>query len=284
MLGGGEGDNEPWTNLKYFSDFEVWKMKRNLEKHIVEWDDAEGKWGSWDPLTNAYTNYRENDGVKYSLDGYSDVYSIIINVNPPTPEGNFVYPPVGPYESGVIRLFDPNNAQDRTDIPAAYSEHSGGFDYTLRITQGTKVTYSMLPIEHDANFDPLSKKYFTTYAVNVKASDGVVSNVELLLTPDAEVNGLPAEETIITYLGDTTVSVDNIKSEPLFRMYPNPVSSMLSIENAPINANFSLINIAGQELISGTIEGTSMNLNVESYPIGIYMLSVAGDARKVIIE
>ncbi len=284
MLGGGEGDNESWTNLKYFSDFEVWKMKKNLEEHIVEWDDAEGKWGSWDPLTNAYTNYRENDGVKYSLNGNSDVYSVIINVNPPTPEGNFVYHPVGPYQSGVIRLFDPNNAQDRTDIPNAYNEHIGGFDYTLKIKQGDIVTYAMLPIEHDANFDPLSKKYFTTYAVNVKSSDGEVSKVELLLTPDAEVNGLPAEETIIADWPNTVVSVDKISLEPLFRAYPNPASSMLTIENAPMDADFSLINMAGHELISGTIEGTSMNLNVRSYPKGIYILTVGDDARKVIIE
>ena len=214
MGGGGEGANEDWTNLKYFSDYEVWKMKKNLERHIVEWDATEQKWGSWDTLTNGYTNYRENNGVQYSLDGYSDVYSVLINVNPPTPAGNFIYPPVGPYESGVIRLFDPSNAQDRTDISNVYSEHIGGFDYTLKITQDSKVTYGMIPIAYDATLDPLDKKFFTTYAVNVKESDGVITKVELLLTPDAEVNGLPTEETIITDWPETTSYNPNPEPEP----------------------------------------------------------------------
>jgi hypothetical protein len=56
----------------------------------------------------------------------------------------------------------------------------------------------MIPVEHDPGADPLDKFFFYTYAVNLLASDGEVSKVELLLTPDAEQNGLPTEETIIT--------------------------------------------------------------------------------------
>ncbi len=284
MLGGGLGDNEEWTNLKYFSDYEVWKMKRNLERHIVEWDSTEGKWGSWDDSTKAYTSYRENDGIKYSVGGGCDVYSVIFAISPPTPEANLVYPPIGPYPSGVIRLFDPNLAQDRADIQTAYSEHVGGFDYTLKIQQGNKEIYTMLPFEYNPDMDPLDKKSHTTYAINLKASDGEVTNVELLLTPDAELNGLPSEETIITGWPNTAVLVNDINSEPRFRAYPNPVSSSLTIENAPINADFSLINMAGQLFRSGTIEGTNMNLDVKSCPSGIYLLTVGDRRKKIIIE
>ena len=296
MLGGGEGQNEEWSNLKYYSDYEVWKMKKKLENHIIEWNDSLQKWGSWDTLTNDYTDYRENNGVQYSLDGRTDVYSVIINVNPPTAAGNFVYPPVGPYESGVIRLFDPSIAQDRTDISNIYSEHVNGFDYTLKITQGTKVTYSMLPIAHDASFDPLDKAYFTTYAVNVKESDGAVTKAELLLTPDAEINGLPAQETVVEFWdassasaktvpsGKKDILVDETSLEPVFNAYPNPVSTWLTIEDAPMNTEIKLVNTVGQVHYLGTISSTTTRLNVESFAKGVYVLTVGETIRKIIIE
>jgi hypothetical protein len=284
MLGGGEGDNEEWTNLKYFSDYEVWKMKKKIEEHIVEWDSTEGKWGSWDASTSTYTTYRENDGVKYAIGGGCDVYSVIFAISPPTREANLVYPPIGPYPSGVIRLFDPNVAQDRADIQEAYNEHAGGFDYTLKIQQGNREIYAMIPIEHDPNMDPLDKKSHTTLAVNLKASDGEVTNVELLLTPDAELNGLPTEETIITGWPNTIVLADKANLEPLFRAYPNPVSSMLTIENAPMDAKITLADILGQVQYSGTIKSATTRLKVEPYAKGIYILTVGETARKVIIE
>jgi hypothetical protein len=83
----------------------------------------------------------------------------------------------------------------------------------------------------------------------------------------------------------TVLSVDEISLEgSLLRAYPNPASSRLTIENAPLDADFSLTNLLGQEQTSGTIEGTSIQLNVESYNKGIYILRVGTTASKIIIE
>tara|TARA_B100000809_G_scaffold8645_2_gene8313 strand:+ start:1776 stop:3176 length:1401 start_codon:yes stop_codon:yes gene_type:complete len=83
----------------------------------------------------------------------------------------------------------------------------------------------------------------------------------------------------------TMLSVDNISLDvSLLRAYPNPVSSRLTIENAPVNAQFSMTNLLGQEQVSGTIEGTSMQLNVESYNKGIYILRVGDTSSKIVIE
>jgi hypothetical protein len=82
----------------------------------------------------------------------------------------------------------------------------------------------------------------------------------------------------------TPLSVDEISLGSLLKVYPNPVTSRLTIENAPVNAQFSMTNLLGQELISGTVEGTSMHLNVESYNKGIYILRVGDQTNKIIIE
>jgi hypothetical protein len=98
-----------------------------------------------------------------------------------------------------------------------------------------------------------------------------------------DVNGV--QRPYLQWLDMTPLSVDEISLVgSLLRVYPNPVTSRLTIENAPLNAQFSLINLLGQELFSGTIEGTSIQLNVESYNKGIYILRVGDQTRKIIIE
>jgi hypothetical protein len=301
MLGGGVGDNqEEWALIKHFSDFEVNKMKWKIDERVVVWNSSQNSWTRWDTLSNDYTTTVVNDGVQYPIEDDVDVVSVLASMSAVTTEANIIYPPIGPYNTGLIRLFDPRNVDDRADIQNIYSEHVGGFDYTIKINQGGQEKYVMIPVVHDPGADSLDKFSFYTYAVNLPASDGEVSKVELLLTPDAEVNGLPTADSIVTVWDTTALPIDtmNLKSliraypdtvssrltEPLFRVYPNPVSSKLTIENAPLNARYTLVNMAGKVYNSGTIKSTTMNLNVESYNKGVYILKVGDSVSKIIIE
>jgi hypothetical protein len=282
MLGGGKSDGVyDWLLFKHFSDYEVNKMKKKLEDKIVTWNSSLNSWAKWDPMTHDYTTTVENDGVRYPVKRDVDVVTVLTSISAVTAEANIIYPPIGPYNTGLIRLFDPQDANDRAEAQIIYNKQ---FDYTLRIHQGNQQKYVMIDVEHDPNADPLDKKSLKSYAVNLPAEDGEVTKVELLLTPSAQVNGLPAEETIISVWDKTALSVDKFDLGSLLRVYPNPVTSRLTIENAPLNAQFSLINLLGQELASGTIEGTSMHLNVESYNKGIYILRVGDQTSKIIIE
>jgi len=97
------------------------------------------------------------------------------------------------------------------------------------------------------------------------------------------VNGVA--RPVLQWQGLAPLSVDEINVKgSLVSVYPNPVTSLLTIENAPMNATFSLINSLGQEVISGTVEGTNKQLNVESYSNGIYILRVGDIASKIVIE
>tara|TARA_B100000809_G_scaffold96882_1_gene95428 strand:- start:10186 stop:13134 length:2949 start_codon:yes stop_codon:yes gene_type:complete len=202
MLGGGKSDGVyDWLLLKHFSDYEVNKMKKKLEDLIVTWNSSLNSWAKWDPMTNDYTATVENDGVRYPVKRDVDVVTVLTSTSAVTAEANIIYPPIGPYNTGLIRLFDPQDANDRAEAQIIYNKQ---FDYTLRIHQGNQQKYVMIPVAHAPNADPLDKNSLKSYAVNLPAEDGEVTKVELLLTLGAQLNGLPAEETIITDWPETT--------------------------------------------------------------------------------
>ena len=73
----------------------------------------------------------------------------------------------------------------------------GGCDLSLRVTQGGKASIYMLSASLDTGEDPTKMSSLKTQAINLKAADGDVTMVELLSTPDAEVNGLPDQPRIL---------------------------------------------------------------------------------------
>jgi hypothetical protein len=190
MLGGGSGDNdEPWALMKHFADYEADKMANKIDSWMVVWNDNLNSWAQWNTSTNDYSNTVQNDGVLFPIQHDVDVYSVVVIINPPTQDVYHIYDPIGPYNSGLIRLFNPNVAQDQADVQSAYPDHTGGFDYTIKIHQDTTTTFAMLPIEHDSSADPNDGNFFYTFAINVPASDGPVTKVKIFKTLDAEVNG-----------------------------------------------------------------------------------------------
>jgi len=193
MLGGGRGnEKEYWakTYMKNYSDFGVNKMQKYLEKHMVVWNQDLNSYANWNSETNDYTKTVANNGVLYPVERDVDVVSILSSVSAVTEEANIIYPPIGPYKAGLIELFDPSIAGDRVAAEKVFCP-SEGCDVSLRIIQGGQKKYVMLPISWDESADPLAGSSFLTKAVNLPASEGEVSNVKVLFTPDAEHNGLP---------------------------------------------------------------------------------------------
>lgn len=59
------------------------------------------------------------------------------------------------------------------------------------------------------------------------------------------------------------------------KLYPNPTIDFVNIEvNNLEDGTFVLRNMIGKHLISGTLEGQTRTINMESYDRGIYILSV----------
>jgi hypothetical protein len=196
MQGGGMGYQEPPFLMNHFSDFSVNRMRGYLENHVVIWNDQLGEYASWNRADAAYTRVVSNDGVTLPVERDVGVITVMASVSGANPGVNMVYPPIGPYVTGLIKRFDPRVAADRAEARAMFAPPNG-CDVSLRILQGGVEKIYMLPASWEPSADLLSGGSLKTEAVNLAAADGEVTRAELLFTPDAEVNGLPSDPQVL---------------------------------------------------------------------------------------
>jgi hypothetical protein len=196
MQGGGTGYQEPGFLMNHMSDYSVFKMREYLHSHVLVWNEALGSYAAWNQTTGAYTSTVSNNGVQYPLVRDAQVVSVMASISGAKPSVNMVYPPIGPYTAGLIRLFDPRVAADRSSAAAIYAP-AGGCDLSLRVIQGGFEKIHMLAAAWEPSADPLTSGSLKTEAINLPAADGTVTLAELLLTPDAQTNGLPANPQVL---------------------------------------------------------------------------------------
>ena len=194
MQGGGIGTQDEGFIFNHFSDYSVDRMRKFMQHYIIVWNGS--SYATWDVSTGTYSNEIANNGVNLPIERDIEVISVMAGVSSVTPQATIVYPPIGAYTSGYIRLFDLNVAADRADAQQLYCP-DGGCDVSLRVEQGGNTKVYMLPLDLDTTLSPTDYQSFKTRAINLKAIDGSVSKVELLLTPDSEINGMPSNPSIL---------------------------------------------------------------------------------------
>ncbi len=194
MQGGGVGDQEVGFLFRHFSDYGVNRMQTYLEGKVAVRRD--GNYYKWNEQDGDYTTSLANDGVRYPIEQDVQVISVMAATTLADMNVNMVYPPIGPYEGNLILTFDPTDAADRALADNVFCP-DGGCDFTLRVMQGGQQKTYMLPASGTAGDDPYSNSSLKTTAVNLRASDGAVTQVELLLTPNAEKVGLPGSPDVL---------------------------------------------------------------------------------------
>jgi Peptidase M66 len=197
MQGGGTGWQEPGFLMNHFSDYSVFKMREYLHGHVLIWNQILNSYASWNQTTGDYTTTVSNNGVQYPLERDAQVISVMASISGAKPNVNMVYPPIGPYTAGLIRLFDPRVSADRSAAVSTGYAPYGGCDLSLRLIQGGVEKIYMLAAPWEPTLDPLSSNSLKTEAINLPAADGEVTLAELLLTPDAQINGLPLSPQVI---------------------------------------------------------------------------------------
>lgn len=196
VMGGGGPAPEPGIPLKIYSDWSVRKMLEFLEKWIIVWDEEKQCYMQWNGWHQTYLHKLANDGVTYPVERDVDVYSVMVTASAAKADCNFIYPVIGPYKSGRIDTFDPSLAEDRararrlTSVPAIW-------DVSLRIVQGGKTQTIMLPMRWTEGMDPCDSAAYQTHAVNLPARDGEIEHIELLLTPEAHIDGMPETPKVL---------------------------------------------------------------------------------------
>ena len=196
MQGGGYGWQEPGFLMNHYSDYSVLKMREYLHGHVLIWNPSLNSYASWSQTAGAYTSTVSNDGVQYPLERDAQVISVMASISGAKPSVNMVYPPIGPYTAGLIRLFDPRVPADRASAASNFAP-AGGCDVSLRLIQGGVEKIYMLAAPWEPSADPLTSGSLKTEAINLPAADGAVTLAELLLTPDAQLNGLPENPQVL---------------------------------------------------------------------------------------
>ncbi|MEY4245141.1 MAG: hypothetical protein RLZZ245_2726 [Verrucomicrobiota bacterium] len=200
MQGGGTGYQESGYLLNHFSDYSMNQMRNYVQSHVVVWNPAlgsSGSWAEWNQTAGAYTTAVSNNGVQFPTTRDTQVISVMASISGSNSDVTMVYPPIGPYTSGLIRLFDPSVAADRTAANSIFSPSTGS-DLCVRVVQGGVTKTYMLAASWVTSQDPFSGGSLVTEAINLPAANGTVTKIELLLTPDAEVNGLPTNPQVLS--------------------------------------------------------------------------------------
>jgi hypothetical protein len=194
MQGGGSGDQEEPFLLRHFSDYNVYRIQQFLERRVAI--PREGNYYKWDDTTGDYTRKVESDGVNYPIACDLPVISVMAAMATEDADVNMVYPPIGPYRGNLIRTFDPRQTTDRELAQKIFSP-KGGCDFTLKIAQGGKERFYLLPASEARETDPSKPGSVVTAAVNLRAEDGSVTSVELLYTPKADQVGLSSAPKVL---------------------------------------------------------------------------------------
>ncbi|NVJ62253.1 MAG: hypothetical protein HWE27_17835 [Gammaproteobacteria bacterium] len=195
MQGGGTGDQEEPFLMRHFSDYGVNQMQNYLESKVAI--SRDGGWFKWNDSNKSYSSPITNGiGVRYPIEQDVQVISVMAATSLADMNLNMLYPPIGPYQGNLILTFDPNNEDDRNAAANNYCP-AAGCDFSLRITQGGVTKTYMLAASGDPDGDRFNQNSLKTVAINLRASDGEVTQVQLLLTPDAQESGLPANPQVL---------------------------------------------------------------------------------------
>jgi len=214
------GGGEPGA-LRAYSDWSVRKMQSYMENRIVLWDADKNAYVQFNGWIEDYLQVPGTDGVIYPVEHDVDVYSIMVAVSAVTEGVNYIYPLIGPYQSGLIDTFDPETPDDRRRA-RRLKNFSQGWDICLRVEQGGTTRTYMMPLAWRPDDDPLNADQFQTRALNLPARNGRVTRAEILLTPDVDANGPPQNPRVLC---SRDFNADKEKQELIRAHYSRNASS-----------------------------------------------------------
>ena len=199
----------------------------------------------------------------------------------------------------VLAAFSITNIQAQEICPGAdVLIHTEGITFTpdaIEIFPGTTVGWVNTGGLHDANGDISSidgLSYNNPEAFDfelISVTDEAACIGTFLFTLLGEYNydctgyGHAAAGMVASLIVITPFEVDDLQSsENLIKLYPNPVSSLLTIENLN-QSRITIYDLQGRVVVEFEGEQT-MSVDVSGFPNGVYTVAVDGTMQKLIVE
>lgn len=160
--------------------------------------------------------------------------------------------------SWMTKLFKglSQNTQFRIDFIETYKRH---LETTFSEEHIVAVFDSMTTL--------MNEEYCATF--NVTATSAASSMLTMALARPNTIRG-----QMSNYLAIDTLSVNDVASQPLVLVYPNPTTDELHVMSEVPVESVSLFSADGREWMRRRVEDTYVELDVTSLPSGIYLLQM----------
>jgi hypothetical protein len=247
----------------------------NVLKCFTDWDHKINTLYENDLITSDGVNYNYqpipinpgliffSDALKDSIGNiyikYSDSLRIMSNSNDTTVSA----PNTGGYNMQTLCVDHLNRLWMISDDTASFYTNNTWTSFPLNFNNFENYT-SQIAAWHSIFFEYAPNKFVMSWATDIGIQGG---------------NGL----IFFTFNDSSTVTTAkllNIKNE--IHIYPNPVSTILVIDNLP-NGLINIKDIIGNDVISSLITNSKMNINVSELSNGIYFVYVNNEEVKKIV-
>lgn len=95
-------------------------------------------------------------------------------------------------------------------------------------------------------------------------------------------NPIEKVEMIITKL-ETSYVMDHTNTSDLINIYPNPANSYINIRtDKQTPSKYVLLNILGEQVLSGSIDQNDFRIDISYLPIGVYLLNLNGVTFRIL--
>ena len=232
------------------------------------------------------------------------------------PDGKIISAGFAPFSSNTIKIsrFNTDYSVDTTFHVASNTSSSGNYVAGLSVQNDGKIVVSGYSISaYDGNNDVsgifrLNPDGTLDTTFNTQNGFGNAPHVFhstlqadgkiLLVTENATyqgeglsiLDGFSTNQVIIRLNGDGggTTSVENIKDEFSFNIYPNPASGIVNFDNIPQNSMLSIIDLTGKVMYEQFVSDNLESVNISDFTNGIYLVQIENNGsisnKKLIVN
>lgn len=181
---------------------------------------------------------------------------------------------------GGYHLSDNENVLDKWTFPDITINPDGYLAVWLDKDEGaTSGLHTSFQLSADG--EELFLSTANNYIIDALFYNSLPSDLGYARVPNGKGPFIIQNHTFNANNGQGTSIIDNPQSQ--LHVYPNPAIDNLTIQ-IPFAQNIKAYDLLGKEFLNLSNIRTSVNVNISSWPKGIYMLTVDNESRKIIVQ